>query len=92
MTSTPEVIKYDQPMQAFILGKGLTEALTLVANTLNTDSNHIRGMALERALSIGALSYGDDSFHKDKDKLLIEIHEELADAIVYAAIIKGLNL
>ena len=52
------------------------------------DDETMRGLVFIRALSVGALTYGDSTFHKTEAELKQEINEEWADAEFYNLVLR----
>lgn len=77
---------YTREEQERILRRHAREAVGQLAARLVADRDRIEELAIERAMGIGADDYNDASFHKQGPELLREVHEELADGIVYQAI------
>jgi len=65
------------------------KAQTYIEYLLDAEFDRMCELADER-MEVGYEEYGDSLFHKDEDDLYIDIQQEIADAIVYAARMIGL--
>jgi hypothetical protein len=55
---------------------------------ISSHSHRLHALMLKRAANLGVDTYGDASFRKSKAELIRECDEELADALMYDALIE----
>lgn len=58
------------------------------AARINAKHRELHALMLRRVRGIGEEQYGDATFHKSKAELIVECDEELADALMYDALIE----
>lgn len=86
MTFSDSHLGYSQEVQVSLFDQFVDQAVVRLTQQFNTPAlcSVVKRVAKDRLLAIGLESYGDTSWRKHPDELMIEIIEELADAVVYA--------
>jgi hypothetical protein len=79
-------MKYDPAEQERLIRSAMPTAVYRTSCLLHRKMDEMIKLALRRGITLGIEEYGDESFHKNCDKLEWETMEELADAIFYQAI------
>lgn len=85
MAFSDSSLGYSQEVQMALFDRFADQAVTRLVEQFNTPAlcSVVRRIAKDRLLT-GIETFGDSGWRKHPDGLMLEIIEELADAIVYA--------
>lgn len=79
-------MEFSSREQERIVRKNIKKAVLSMLGAIGANQTRIEEMCIDRALNAGISEYGDESFHKNTEEIMVDILEELADAAFYSCI------
>lgn len=75
--------------QEALFEKHAKRAALAMGAYLHRHSERLCDLAKTRLLTLGVDEYGDRAWHLDRDRVKVEIDEELADGLFYNAVLRA---